>query len=45
MDVSADIAREIQTLCDMEGEPVPEHVLDFVRGYAEPTQQLSLRLA
>jgi hypothetical protein len=44
-DVSADIARDIQTRCDMEGEPVPEHVVDFVQGYAEPTRQLTLRLA
>jgi len=44
-DVSADIARDIQTRCDMEGEPIPEHVLDFVQGYTEPTRQLSLRLA
>jgi hypothetical protein len=44
-DVSADIAMDIQTRCDMEGEPVPEHVLDFVQGYSESTRQLSLRLA
>jgi len=44
-DFSADIARDIQTRCDMEGEPIPEHVLDFVQGYTEPTRQLSLRLA
>ncbi len=30
-DVSAPIAAEIQSRCDMEGQPVPEHVRDFVR--------------
>jgi hypothetical protein len=43
-DVSGDIAREIQTRCDIEGESVPEHIQDFVdRRSREP--QLALRLA
>jgi hypothetical protein len=29
-DVSAAVAAEIQSRCDMEGQPVPEHVGDFV---------------
>ena len=29
-DVSVDIAREIQTRCDIQGERVPEHIQDFV---------------
>jgi hypothetical protein len=32
-DVSADIAAEIQTRCDIEGAAVPEHVEDFVHSY------------
>ena len=30
-DVSAQVALEIQARCDMEGQPVPEHVSDFVK--------------
>ena len=44
-DVSADVAAEIQTRCDIQGEPVPEHLSDFVRGYSGPNRQLTLRLA
>ena len=29
-DVSASVAAEIQSRCDIEGQPVPEHVGDFV---------------
>jgi hypothetical protein len=43
-DVSKDVAQEIQLRCDIAGEPVPEHVQDFVDTYAGPTRQLSLRL-
>jgi hypothetical protein len=43
-DVSADIAHEIQTRCDIEGGPVPEHIRDFVDTHAGPVRQLSLRL-
>ena len=28
-DISADVAEEIQTRCDIEGMPLPEHVRDF----------------
>ena len=41
-DVSEDIAQEVQTRCDIAGEPVPEHLRDFV--YAPTTRQLALRL-
>lgn len=29
-DMSADVAREIQTRCDIDGVPVPDHLRDFV---------------
>jgi hypothetical protein len=38
-DVSADIAREIQTRCDIAGDAVPEHIRDFVDGYTGSRQQ------
>ncbi len=31
-DLSADVAREIQTRCDIDGVPVPDHLRDFVEG-------------
>jgi hypothetical protein len=43
-DVSKGVAQEIQTRCDIAGEPVPEHTEDFVDTYTGPTRQLSLRL-
>jgi hypothetical protein len=43
-DVSEDIAQEVQARCDIAGEPVPEHLLDFVENYAPTTRQLALRL-
>jgi hypothetical protein len=43
-DVSSDISAEIQTRCDMDGVPVPEHVNDFVQIHKRPTRQLALRL-
>ena len=33
-DVSADIAREIQIRCDIEGSELPEHLQEFVEIYA-----------
>ncbi|HEV3236690.1 MAG TPA: hypothetical protein VGZ25_06850 [Gemmataceae bacterium] len=44
-DVSEAIATEIQTLCDIEGVSVPEHVSDFVDRHIGPVRQLTLRLA
>src|SRR5579863_5463586 len=35
-DVSAAIATEIQTRCDIEGVSVPEHISDFVDRYSGP---------
>ncbi|MBR1122964.1 hypothetical protein JQ628_15665 [Bradyrhizobium lablabi] len=32
-DVSVAVAAEIQSRCDMEGQPVPEHVADFVKSH------------
>ena len=44
-DVSKDIAREIQSRCDIDGHDVPETLRDFVDSYAGPDRQLALRLA
>jgi hypothetical protein len=33
-DVSRDVAEEIQTRCDIEAMPVPEHIRDFVESHA-----------
>jgi hypothetical protein len=43
-DVSAIIAREIQTRCDIEGEEVPEPIRDFIDGHLGPDRQLTLPL-
>jgi hypothetical protein len=44
-DVSEDIAAEIQTRLDMEGNELPEHIRDFIESHRHSTRQLSLRLA
>jgi hypothetical protein len=44
-DVSEDIAREIQTRCDIEGGGVPDHLLDFTERHGDHARQLTLRLA
>jgi hypothetical protein len=44
-DISADVAAEIQTRCDIDGEPLPEHIRDFVERYAPSTRRLALQLA
>ena len=44
-DVSAAVALEIETRCDIQGEPVPDHLADFVQSYSGPNRQLTLRLA
>jgi hypothetical protein len=31
-DLSADVAREIQSRCDMDGVPLPDYLKDFVEG-------------
>jgi hypothetical protein len=38
-DVSGDIAAEIQTRCDIEGAPMPEHLADFVQEHTARTRQ------
>jgi hypothetical protein len=43
-DVSEYIAFEIQTRCDIDGEPVPEHIRNFVASRVGPARQLTLRL-
>jgi hypothetical protein len=44
-DVSAEVAAEIQMRCDIDGEPIPEHVEDFVRRHAAPTRPLALSVS
>lgn len=44
-DVSDAVAAEIQTRCDIEAVPIPEHVRDFVDNHTSQARQLSLRLA
>ena len=44
-DVSKDVALEIQSRCDIDGQDVPENLRDFVDSCAGPDRQLALRLA
>jgi hypothetical protein len=44
-DVSAEIAAEIQIRCDIQGEPMPDHLSDFMHSNSGPHPQLPLRLA
>ena len=44
-DVSSDIALEIETRCDLQAEPVPDHLSAFVQRYSGPNRQLSFRLS
>jgi hypothetical protein len=39
-DVSAEVATEIQTRCDIDREPLPEHVKDFVDRQTGPVRWL-----
>ena len=43
-DVSANIAREIQTRYDIEGERVPDYIQDFVELHRGRDRQVQLRL-
>ena len=43
-ETSQEIAREIQTRCDIQGDPIPDHLQEFVDSYAGPNRQLALRL-
>src|SRR5262245_26608934 len=38
-DVSRELAEEIQTRCDIDAMPVPEHIQDFVRSHWAPRRQ------
>lgn len=42
-DVSKDVAREIQTRCDIASERIPDHIRDFVDSYIRANRQ-ALRL-
>jgi hypothetical protein len=41
-DMSNQVAEEIQSFCDIERVPVPEHVRDFVARHISATRQLQL---
>jgi len=42
-DVSQEVAEGIQTRCDIEGEPVPEYIRDFVEGHCTGACQSTMR--
>jgi hypothetical protein len=44
-DVSADIAREIQARCDIEGDGLPDHLQEFVENCRARHRHSSLSLA
>ena len=44
-DISAEVAAEIQIRCDIDGEPLPEHVADFVERHARSARPLALPLS
>ena len=44
-DVSAAVALEIETRCDIQGERLPDHLSEFVQGYSGANRQLTFRLA
>jgi hypothetical protein len=41
-DVSRDIAAEVRSRCDIEGETVPEHIQDFVLSYTDRARRPAL---
>jgi hypothetical protein len=43
--ISEEIALEIQTRCDIDGEDVPESIRDFVRRYTRPDRRHASGLA
>ena len=45
LDISGDVAAEIQTRCDIEGVAIPEHLQDFVASQAGPARESVLRPA
>jgi len=44
-DVSAHVAAELRSLCDIDGQPVPEHVRDFVEMHGGLPRRRALRFA
>ena len=42
-DISRDIAEVIQARCDIAGDPVPEHIRNFVESYTPTKRQLAPR--
>ena len=40
-DISRDIAEVIQARCDIAGDPVPEHIRNFVESYTPTKRQLA----
>ena len=42
-DVSRDIAAEVRSRCDIEGEAVPEHIQDFIFGNIDQAPQSALQ--
>ena len=44
-EMSAEISREIQARCDIEGDGAPDHLQDFVERHRSHERQLTLRLA
>ena len=42
-DVSRDVAAEVRSRCDIEGEAVPEHIQDFVLSYTDPVRRPALQ--
>jgi hypothetical protein len=41
--VSQEVAEGIQTRCDIEGEPVPEYIRDFVESHCIGARRSSVR--
>lgn len=44
-DVTEEVATEIQTRCDIDGEPVPEHLKDFMVRQVRPARRPMPRTA
>jgi hypothetical protein len=44
-DVSAQVAAELRSRCDIDGQPVPEHLQDFVEMHGKLPWQQALRFA
>jgi hypothetical protein len=44
-DVTAEVATEIQTRCDIDGEPLPEHLTDFMARQVRPARWRTVRMA